>query len=452
MFLGFPGVGEMVDSRLTRISRLFLLPMFLVLLAAGCRHSSSSPNLAQPGTPPAVTVQPVDATTITGRSVTFAITASGANTIRYQWAKDGIAILGAIDWSYTIPNPKLQDTGHYAVTLTNAYGTAISSSAALTVAQALTFTAPVGLATDAAGNLYIADTDDHTIWKVSPAHQKTLLAGSSGLPGATDAQGTNARFNSPGAIALDSAGNLVVADTGNHTIRRIAPDGTVTTLAGSSGLPGSVDGLGALARFNAPNGLAVAGSGAMYIADSQNHTIRFMAVDGTVTTYVGSAGSPGLSNGAGALARFNQPTGLALAPNGSLYVSDSGNSCIRVIDPTATVSTLAGKANSHGFTDGSATTALFYQPMGIALDASGTLWVADAHNHAIRRVATDGTVTRIAGSGTFGNADANGAAALFNLPCGIVTTPAGSLFVADTQNHILRNLTPTGDVTTLTTP
>ena len=190
----------------------------------------------------------------------------------------------------------------------------------------------------------------------------------------------------------------------------------------------------------------------MYIADSLNHTIRFLAVDGTVTTYAGSAGNPGLSNGVGALARFNQPTGLALAPNGSLYVSDSGNSCIRLIDPTAAVTTLAGKANSQGLADGSATTALFYQPMGIALDASGALWVADSRNHAIRRVAADGTVTLIAGSGTLGNTDANGAAALFNLPCGIATTSAGSLLVADTQNHILRNLTTTGAVTTLTTP
>ena len=451
MFLEFPGVGGRVDSMRSRISRLFLLPIILVTLGLACNRSSSNTDAA-PGTPPKITGGPTDASTITGRSVSFEITATGAPTLRFQWAKDGIDILGAISSSLIIPNPKVQDAGHYTVTVTNPHGMLTSSPATLTVLQALTFTAPVGLATDAAGNTYIADTDDHTIWKVSPAHLKTLLAGSSRLAGATDAQGTNARFNSPGAIALDSAGNLVVADTGNHSIRRIAPDGTVTTLAGSPGLPGSADGLGALARFNAPNGLAVIGSGAMYIADAQNHTIRFLAVDGTVTTYAGSAGNPGLSNGVGALARFNQPTGLALAPNGSLYVSDSGNSCIRLIDPTAAVTTLAGKANSHGLADGSATTALFYQPMGIALDASGALWVADSRNHAIRRVAADGTVTLIAGSGTLGNTDANGAAALFNLPCGIATTSAGSLLVADTQNHILRNLTTTGAVTTLTTP
>ncbi len=451
MFLEFPGVGGRVDSMRSRISRLVLVPIILVTLGLACHHSSSNTDAA-PGTPPKITGGPADTSTITGRSVSFEITATGAPTLRFQWAKDGIDILGAISSSLIIPNPKVQDAGHYAVTVTNPNGVLTSPSATLAVLQALTFTAPVGLATDAAGNIYIADTDDHTIWKVSPAHQKTLLAGSSRLPGVTDAQGTNARFNSPGALALDPAGNLVVADTGNHAIRRIAPDGTVTTLAGSPGLPGSADGLGALARFNAPNGLVVAASGAMYIADTQNHTIRFLAVDGTVTTYAGSAGNPGLSNGAGAIARFNQPTGLALAPNGSLYVSDYGNSCIRLIDATATATTFAGAPNTHGLTDGSATTALFYQPMGIALDATGVLWVADSRNHAIRRVAADGTVTRVAGSGTLGNTDANGTAALFNLPCGIATTPAGSLLVADTHNHILRDLTPTGAVTTLTVP
>lgn len=462
MFLEFPGSRGMLDpmppsvaaaGRLMnrmRFPRLLLLPLLLVTLGMACHHGSSN-NTASPGTPPVITGGPTDASTITGRPVTFEITATGAPTLRYQWAKDGVDILGAIHSALSITSPKVQDAGRYVVTVTNPNGTLTSSSATLTVLQAVTFTTPVGVVTDASGNLFVSDTEDHTLWKVDAAHQKTLLAGSSGLAGSADGIGNQARFDHPGGIALDPAGNLVVADTGNHTIRRIAPDGTVTTLAGSPGLPGAVDGLGPVARFRGPNGLVVTPAGTMYIADSQNHTIRFMALDGTITTYAGTAGMPGLANGAGAGAQFNQPTGLALAPDGSLYVADYGNSCIRLISPALFVSTFAG-APTHGFQDGSATTAQFYLPMGIALDSAGVLWVVDTRNHAIRRVKSDGTVSLFAGSGTLGNADGTGTLALFSLPGGIAITPSGNLLVADTQNHILRSITPAAVVTSLTTP
>jgi sugar lactone lactonase YvrE len=338
------------------------------------------------------------------------------------------------------------------VTVTNAVGSITSVPAALTVAAAMTFQSAVGIVSDALGNLYVSDANNHTIWKVDPTNHKTLLAGSPGLPGSSDGLGSNAQFRNPGGLALDSAGNLVVADTGNHTIRRIAPDGTVTTLAGSPGVPGSTDGVGAQARFNAPYGIAVDGSGTVYIADTQNHTIRRMATDGTVSTYAGAAGQPGLVNGANASALFNQPNGLALMPDGTLVVADYGNSCIRTISPAGQVSTLAGLGTT-GFTNGAGTLATFYWPVGVAVDASGAIWVADTHNHAIRKVLPDHTVSTLAGlGGTPGNADGTGTTALFNLPCGIATTPSGNLIVADTYNHILRVVTPAGVVTTLTAP
>lgn len=461
MFLEFPSLGGMPNPpQATTVAgrhlqgawrlRFALLPMFLLALGAGCHKSSSTAN--DPGQPPVITTGPADTTTITGRPVSLTVIATGAPTLRYQWTKDGTDILGALGSTYTIPNPKVLDAGHYTVTVVNPVGTITSATAAvLTVQQAVTFTAPTGIAVDATGNLFIADSNDHTIWKVSTTNQKTLLAGSSGLPGSTDGNGSSARFNSPGGLALDPAGNLVVADTGNHTLRRVAQNGDVTTLAGAPGQPGFADGT-SQARFNSPSGIAVAATGAIYIADTQNHTIRLLATNGTVSTYAGTAGNPGLVNATGASARFLQPYGLALASNGTLYVADYGNSCLRAINSGAVVTTFSGVANSPGFLDGGATTAQFRLPVAIALDAAGILWVADTHNHAIRRITPDGTVYLMAGSGAAGNADGATTAALFNLPCGIAATPAGNLIVTDTSNHILRSLTTSGTATSLTTP
>ncbi len=434
-----------------RRTRLLILPMLLLALGFGC--SSHHTDASAPGTPPAITSNPTSVSTVSGRSVSFAITATGAATLSYQWAKDGHDILGAIGSTFTLYQAKVEDAGSYTVTVTNSIGTATSGAATLTVAAALTFTSPMGLAYDGSGNLFVSDMDDHTIWKVDATNHKALVAGSSGLPGTLDGQGGSARFNHPGGLAFDPAGNLLVADTGNHTIRRIAADGTVTTLAGAAGIPGSTDGGASQARFNAPFGLAVDATGVLYIADSQNHTIRMMATNGTVSTYAGTPGTAGLADGTGSSALFDQPNGIALAPNGTLYVADYGNSCVRKVAPGGIVTRLAGQINNAGFADGSGLSAQFRTPVGIALDAAGILWVADTHNHAIRRLAADGTVSTPAGSGgVFGNADGSGSAALFNLPCGIATAPSGSLVVTDVNNHQLRTVTSAGAVTTFTTP
>jgi sugar lactone lactonase YvrE len=425
----------------------FLLPVFLLVLAGGCHKSSN--HASDPGTAPSITTQPLDAATVTGRPVSFVVIADGAPVLRYQWTKDGVAILGALGSTFTLFDPQPSDAGSYKVTITNPNGTLTSNAAALVVAPALQFTAAVGLAVDATGNLFVADLEDHVIWKVTPANQVTVLAGSLGVAGSADGHGSTAQFRNPGCLALDPAGNLVVADTGNHTIRRITPDGTVTTLAGAPGLPGSLDATGTLARFNAPYGLAVDATGGVYIADTQNHTIRFMAADGTVTTYAGKSGQPGSVDAVGLGAQFNQPNGLALATDGTLYVADYGNSCIRKIASNGQVGTLAGQAGLPAFIDGTGSAAQFNLPVGIALDGNGLLWVTDTHNHAIRSITSAGVVHLVAGPGTSGNADGTGNAALFNLPCGIAVTPAGNLVVADTGNHILRSVTPAGVVTTL---
>ncbi len=448
-----------------RIAR-FLLPALLLVLAGGCHKSSN--HASDPGTPPTITSQPVDVSTVAGRPALFVVGAQGAPVLRYQWAKvqvdstgkiipnSGVAILGAISASFTLFDPQPTDSGNYAVTITNPNGHLDSYAAVLKVAPALAFTAPVGVVSDAAGNLYVSDRADHAIWKVDASKHVSLLAGVQGVPGSVDtAPGVTALFRNPSALALDpTTGNLLVADTGNSTIRQIAPNGTVTTLAGTAGMPGAVDAKGALARFNAPSGLAVVVNGGVYggayIADSQNHTIRFLATDGTVSTYAGMAGQPGHTDASGTSAQFDQPTGLALAASGTLYVADYGSSCIRKVASGAQVSTLSGVANTPGFINGGGTIAEFNQPAGIALDATGNLWVADTYNHVIRMIAPDGTTSGIAGAGSLGNADGTNSTALFDLPSGITAvTSSGNLVVADTANHMLRQVTPTGVVTTL---
>ena len=422
---------------------VLVAPLALATLACSGHHKDSAP---------AITAQPESATVVSGRPVTFSVSATGSGDLTYQWAKDGQAILGAQSSSLTIYNPSVSDSGSYTVTITNTLGTIVSAPATLTVSAALAFTAPYGVVSDAAGNLFVADGGSHVIWKVDATGHKTLLAGTPGVPGATDGPGTSAQFRYPGGLCLDSAGDLLVADTGNDTIRRIAPDGTVTTLAGTAGVPGSADGPGATATFNAPVGIVMDATGAAFVADSQNHVIRRVAADGTVSTVAGVKGQPGFQNGAAASALFNQPNGLALKADGTLVIADYGNSSIRMLTPAGQVVTLAGQT-THGFADGSASTALFHWPVGVAVDASGVVWVADTSNQAIRKVQADGTVSTVAGSGgNVGNVDGTGTAALFDQPSGIAVTPAGNLVIADTGNHLLRLLTPAGVVTTFTEP
>lgn len=207
----------------------------------------------------------------------------------------------------------------------------------------------------------------------------TTLAGSA-LVGSADGVGAQAHFSSPGRVAVDGHGNVFVADRGNDTIRMITPAGVVTTVAGQAGVPGSTDATGTNALFNQPRSLAVNTNGNVLVADTSNHTIRKITPAGVVTTLAGQARVPGSTDATGTNAQFSFPTGVAVDAAGNTYVADQANDLIRMITPAGVVTTLAGQASRPGSADGTNHHAQFYFPDGIGMDAMGNLYVTDSVN------------------------------------------------------------------------
>lgn len=241
------------------------------------------------------------------------------------------------------------------------------------------------LGIDSAGTVYVADTLNNTIRKIASNGTVSTFAGQASQEGTSDGNGSGARFASPSGVAVDGAGNVYVTDTANNTVRKITSSGTVTTLAGVARTNGSTDGTGTAARFSNPSGVAVDSSGNLYVTDSGNHTIRRITPAGVVTTFAGLAGSTGSSDGSGTLARFNAPSGIAIDSAGNLYVADTGNHAIRKITSARAVTTIAGRAGVSGSTDATGDTARFLEPTGITVDAAGNVYVADTSNNTIRR-------------------------------------------------------------------
>jgi len=336
-------------------------------------------------------------------------------------------------------SPALGQTSYEPYLFTTfAGGTGIPGSADGTAAAAR-FRGPVALAADTAGNVFVADNRDHTIRKVAPAGLVTTVAGSPGAAGSADGLGGQARFQFPQGVAVDRVGTLFVADRGNHTIRKMTAAGVVTTLAGSPGLSGSANGTGSAARFNAPSGVAVDTAGNVFVTDANNHTIRKVTAAGVVTTLAGSPGNHGTANGTGSAARFYYPNALALDSAGNLFVADWNNNTIRKVTAAGVVTTLAGLAGSYGTADGSAAEARFQGPVSLAVDTAGNVFVADNSNHTIRKVTAAGVVTTLAGSpGDSGSADGTGSAARFYGPQGVAVDRDGNLFVADYDNYTIR--------------
>jgi sugar lactone lactonase YvrE len=313
---------------------------------------------------------------------------------------------------------------------------------------------PRGLALDATGVLYVADSNNYTIRKITPLGVVTTLAGLAGGSGNKDATGADARFYEPGGVAVDSTGNVYVADTNNQAIRKITPAGVVTTLAGSNIItyPGGADGIGADARFYYPNGVAADKADNLYVADTYDNAIRQISQSGFVNTLAGTLSwfNWGSTDGTGSAARFRFPDRVAVDGAGYLYVADSGNNTVRKISPGGVVTTLAGTAGISGSADGTGGNAQFSDPSGVAVDNAGNVYVTDTNTSIIRKITRAGAVTTLAGMpGVTGADDGTGTAARFNHPQDVAVDGTGNLYVADSGNNTIRMITPAGVVTTI---
>jgi len=432
-------------------------------------QASLSPSLA-----PTVTGQLGSRTTVAGQPATFFISAFGAPILSYQWQR---LAAGASVWTNLTDNgtytgsatPTLVVSGttlamsgdEFQCSVSNSLGSAISSPpAALTVNNigvttlagwpgaaggadgtgwAARFSNPGGVRTNSSGTLFVADSINYTVRQITPAGTVTTLAGIAGTSGSANGSASVALFNGIGGVAPDSHGNVYVADTGNYAIRVISPTGTVSTVAGLAGTSGHVDGTGTAAQFSDPENLAFdSTTGNIYVADGRGNTIRRVTPAGVVTTLAGS-GAAGSINGTGTAAEFSDPSGIAVDAAGNVFVADTANDTIRKITPAGVVTLLAGSAGRSGVTDG--TSARFNIPAGVAVDAFENVYVADTGNDMVREISPTGAVTTLAGSaGIEENIDGLPLSARFWTPGDIAVDSSGTIYIADTYNMTIRRL------------
>ncbi len=303
---------------------------------------------------------------------------------------------------------------------------------------------PYGVAADSAGNLYIAGFLSHRIRKVTPAGVIDTFAGM-GISGSTGDSGpaTSARLNEPADLALDGAGNLYIADSNNNRIRRVDAAGVITTVAGGGSSLGD-GGPATSARLNLPYGVAADGAGNLYIADTGNHRIRKVdAATGIISTVAGT-GVSGYSGDGGAAtsAQIDLPSGVAVDGSGNIYIADSDNDRVRKVDAAGVMTTTAGTGTAgYGGDGGAATAALLNNPWGMAVDDSGSLYIADSDNNRIRKVDAAGVITTVAGGGSSLGDGGAPAEAQLNQPTDVAVDGAGNLYIADAVNERVRKAT-----------
>jgi len=293
------------------------------------------------------------------------------------------------------------------------------------------FGLPLNMILDTAGNLFVADA--FAIRKITPNGDVTTFAGSN-APGFADGTGASAQFEFPTGIAIDSDNNLYIADSENHKIRKITPSGIVSTLAG--GDQGFADGTASEAQFDTPAGIVIDATNTLYVSDAGNNKIRKITSDGSVTTIAG--GDEGFADGNALNAQFNTPVGITLDSENNFYITDVLNNKIRKIDTNNQVTTIAG--STQGFTDGNGLNAQFHNPFNLAVDLLDNIYVTDLQNQKIRKISTTGQVTTIAGSDQ-GFADGTGTNAQFNGVLGLVVDANFDIYVADSNNTRIRKIT-----------
>jgi sugar lactone lactonase YvrE len=305
---------------------------------------------------------------------------------------------------------------------------------------------PRGVAVDSAGNVYIADADNHRIRKVTPGGVITTFAGTgvAGFSGDTG-QATAAQLSTPYGVAVDAAGNVYIADLLNQRIRKVDPSGVITTYAGTgvAGFSGDT-GQATAAQISFPYGVAVDTAGNVYIAALGNQRVRKVDPTGIITTFAGT-GVPGFSGDTGqaTAARLSSPVGVGADAAGNVYIADAVNNRVRKVDPTGIITTFAG-TGVPGFAGdtGQATLAQLKVPTGVAVDAAGNVYIADRENSRVRRVDPSGVITTLAGTGAFGFSGDTGQANLAQVavPWGVATDAAGNVYIGDNGNHRVRKV------------
>jgi len=365
-------------------------------------------------------------------------------------------------------NLYIADTGHGSIRKVTPTGTITTVAGGGTSlgdggpATAASLRSPSGVAVDAAGNLYIADTMNYRIRKVSTAGIMTTVAGNgvagsssvAGFPG-VGWQATAAALSRPTGVAVDAAGNLYIADAYSSRIRWVTPAGAIFTVAGNGTEGFSGDGgPSTSASLNGPYGVAVDAAGNLYIADYGNSRIRKVnSAGGTITTVAGNGiGAYSGDGGPGTSASLWGPGGVAVDAAGNLYIADTMNYRIRKVSPTGVITTVAGNGRYKFSGDGGpSTSAALHKPSGVAVDAAGNLYIADTYNNRIRKVSTAGIMTTVAGNGlaTFSGDGGPGTSASLPGPGGVAVDAAGNLYIADAWNHRIRQVSPAGIITTV---
>ncbi len=455
----------MIPKTSVQIRNYLLAGAMIALAAAGCNKKTDTPTVAPASETMPVVYGVTGTTAISGGNITdygtaYTIDASGvcwsatnqAPTISDSKTSDGTALYFKSALTGLTPNTKyylrayIQNSAGVGygklVTFTTSSGTADTTVTTSTLAGNssagfangtgvnATFNAPQGVVADAAGNLYVSDSFNHLIRKITAAGVVTTYAGTGEL-GFQAGTATTAKFYSPQGLALDASGNLYVADQGVNSIYKITPAGVVTILAGD-GTSGSSNGTGSAARFNSPQGLAVDATGNVYVADRNNNRIRKITPAGVVTNYAGT-GSVGYVNGdATTLATFSRPTGIAIDGSGNLFVTDLGNSQIRKITTAGVVSAYFGNPN---ITDA------LNSPSAIAIDAQNNIYLTDQSGRIMRIVADNSALYTIAGAvNTSGFADGTKTVSRFSSPTGIAVDASKNIYVADLGNNRIRKI------------
>jgi len=437
--------------------------------------------------PPVIATQPTNLVGVQDGNVTFNVSVSGTGPFCYQWYGNGAALPPTIA---TVAGGTITDeVSATNANLFNPYGSAVDACGNLFIADAnnhrirkvgtngvITTAAgdgaagyygdggpatsaslyfPEGVAVDAAGNLFIADTDNGRIRKVATNGLITTVAGDGGYGFSGDGgPATSASLDDPEGVAVDAAGNLFIADTDNGRIRKVATNGLITTVAGDGGYGYSGDsGPATNASLYYPRGVAVDAWGNLFIADTDNVRIRKVATNGLITTVAGDGGYGYSGNGGPATsASLYYPAGVTVDAAGNLFIADTDNVRIRKVAANGLITTVAGDGG-YGYSGdgGAATSASLYYPAGVTVDAAGNLFIADTDNMRIRKVGTNGLITTVAGNGSTGSPGDGGAAANahLSLPSGVAADNLGNFFIADTDNYRIRRVGSNGLITTV---